>query len=118
MDNNFNISRPASTKEVLEAITADIRKYNSKINEVKTEAESIKHGGKLQDLQRLQDLQETIFIHNLETRQMECKKFLADKSKEVEKLRQKFKHKKSAAEPAIEKFRDKVSNFEKIYNRS
>ena len=30
MDNHFNISRPSSTKEVLEAISADMRRYKSK----------------------------------------------------------------------------------------
>ena len=45
MDNNFNISRPSSTKEVLEEISADMRRYKSKIDSVKSEAELIKRGG-------------------------------------------------------------------------
>ncbi len=104
MDNN--ISRPSSTKEVLDAITADMRRYKSKIDDVKAEAESNKRGGKLKEIRRPQDLQETIFMRGVGSRQAEREKFLADKSKEVEELRQEVKRKKSAAELAIENFRD------------
>ena len=104
MDNNFNISRPSSTKEVLDAITANMRRYKSKIDEVKAESELSKCGGKLQKLQRPQDLQETIFFHGVRTQQAEREKFLANKLREVEELRQEVKQKKSEAEPAIEKF--------------
>ena len=108
MDNNFNISRPSSTKEVLEEISSDMRRYNSKIDAVKAETELNKRGGKLEGLQRPQDLQETVFMHGIGTQQAERKKFLADKSKEVEELRQEIKQKKSAAELAIEKFCDEL----------
>lgn len=108
MDNNFNISRPSSTKEVLDAITLDMRRYKSKIDDVKAEAESSKRVSKLRELQRPQDLQETIFMRGVGTRQTEREKFLADKSKEVEELRQEVKQKKSAAELMIEKFRDEL----------
>lgn len=104
MDNN--ISRPSSTKEVLDAITADMRRYKAKIDDVKVEAESNKRGGKLKEIRRPQDLQETIFMRGVGTRQAEREKFLADKSKEVEELRQEVKRKKTAAELAIENFRD------------
>lgn len=106
MDNN--ISRPSSTKEVLDAITADMRRYKSKIDDVKAEAESIKRISKLRELQRPQDLQETIFMGDVGTRQMERKKFLENKSKEVEELRQEVKQKKSAAELAMKNFRDEL----------
>lgn len=106
MDNSFNISRPSSTKEVLDATAADMRRYKSKIDDVKAEAEMIKRSGTLPELQRPQDLQETVFMRSVGTRQTECEKFLADKSREVEKLRQKVKQKKLAAEQAIEIFRD------------
>lgn len=108
VDNDFNVRRPSSTKEVLEATTADARRYKSKIDDVKSKAESIKRGGKLRELQRPQDLQETVFLRGVGTLQAEREKFLADKSNEVEKLRQEVKRKKSAAEPAIEKFRDEL----------
>lgn len=108
MDNNFNISRSSSTKEVLDAITADMRRYKSKIDDVKVEVELIKRGGKLRELQHPQDLQETNFMHDVGTQQEERKKFLANKSKEVEELRQEVKQKKSALELAIEKFRDEL----------
>ena len=108
MDNDFDVSRPSSTIEVLNAITADTRRYKSKIDGVKSDAESIKRGGKLQELQRPQDLQETIFMRGVGTLQTDREKFLADKSKEVKKLRQDVKQKKSAAELAIEKFRDEL----------
>lgn len=108
MDNNFNISRPSSTKEVLEEISADMRRYKSKIDSVKSEAELIKRGGKLPELQRPQDLQETIFMHGVRTQQTKREKFLADKLREVEELRQEIKQKKSAAELAIEKFCDEL----------
>ena len=108
MDNNFNISRPSSTKEVLDATAADMRRYKSKIDDVKSEVELNKRGGKLSELQRPQDLQETVFMHGVGTRQTEREKFLADKSKEVEKLRQEVKQKKSAAELMIEKFCDEL----------
>ena len=108
MDNNFNISRPSSTKEVLEEISADMRRYKSKIDDVKAEVESNKCGGKLEELQRPQDLQETILMHGVGTRQTEREKFLVDKLKEVEKLRQEVKQKKSATERAIEKFYDEL----------
>ena len=108
MDNDFNVSCPSSTKEVLDAIKADTQLYESKIDGVKSEAESIKRGGKLPELQRPQDLQETVIMHGIGTQQAELKKFLADKSKEVEELRQEIKQKKSAAELAIEKFCDEL----------
>lgn len=108
MDNNFNVSRPSSTKEVLEEISADMRRYKSKIDDVKAEVELSKCGGKLRELQRPQDLQETVFLRGVGTLQAEREKFLADKSNEVEKLRQEVKRKKSAAESAIEKFRDEL----------
>lgn len=108
MDGNFNISRPSSTKEVLEAITADTRRYKSKIDDVKAEVELSKCGCKLRELQRPQDLQETVFMHGVRTQQTEREKFLADKSKEVEELRQKVKREKSEMEQAIEKFRDEL----------
>ena len=104
MDNNFNISRPSSTKEVLEEISADMRRYKAKIDDVKAETELNKCGGKLSELQRPQDLQETIFMHGVRTQQTEREKFLANKSKEVEGLRQKVKREKSEMEQAIEKF--------------
>ena len=108
MDKSFNISRPSSTKEVLDATVADMQRYKSKIDDVKAEAELSKRGGKLEGLQRPQDLQETVFMHGIGTQQAERKKFLADKSKEVEELRQEIKQKKSAAELAIEKFCDEL----------
>ena len=108
MDNDFDISRPSSTIEVSDAITADIRRYRSKIGGVKADAESIKRGGKLQELQRSQDLQETIFMRGVGTLQTDREKFLADKSMEVETLRREVKQKKSAAELAIEKFCDEL----------
>ncbi len=41
MDNNFNIIRPSSTKEILEEISADMRRYKSKLDDVKAETELI-----------------------------------------------------------------------------
>lgn len=108
VNNDFNVSRPSSTKEVLKAIKADTQLYESKIDGVKSEAELNKRGGKLSELQRPQDLQETVFMHGVGTRQTEREKFLADKSKEFEKLRQEVKQKKSAAELMIEKFCDEL----------
>lgn len=108
MDNSFNISRPSSTKEVLDAISDDMQRYNSKIGDVKAEAELSKRGGKLEELQYLQDLQETFFMHDVGTEQAEREKFLANKLREVEELRQEVKQKKSAAELAIEKFCDEL----------
>ena len=108
MDNNFNISRPSSTKEVLEEISADMRRYKSKIDDVKAEVELSKRGGKLGGLQRPQDLQETVFMHGVGTQQAKREKFLANKLKEVEELRQEVKQKKSATELAIEQFCDKL----------
>lgn len=49
-----------------------------------------------------------VLLGGIGNRQAEREKFLADKSKEVEKLRQEVKRKKLAAEAATEKFRDEL----------
>lgn len=108
MDNNFNISRPSSTKEIFDATVADMWKYKSKIDDVKTEAKLNERGGKLREIQHPQDLQETIFIFDIGTRQKERENFLAGKSKEVEKFWQEVKKKKSMTELMIEKFHDEL----------
>ena len=108
MDNNFNISRPSSTKEVLDATAADMQQYQSKIDDIKAEVKLNKCGGKLSEIQRFQDLQDTNFMSEIGNKQTERENFLANKSKEVENFRQEVKLKKSSVELAIEKFRDKL----------
>ena len=108
MDNNSDISRPSSTKEVFDAIAVDMRRYKSKIDDVKAEAKSNGRVRKLREIQHQQDLQEINFMRDIGNQQKEREDFLADKSKEVEKFRQEVKQKKSRTELMIEKFHDEL----------
>ena len=98
----------ANTRDVLDAILDDTRRYKSKLDQVKAEAEPSCRNGTLREIQKPKDLQETIFMRGISTKQTEKKTFISNKVAETERLRQEVKHKKSATERAIKDFADEL----------
>ena len=98
----------ANTRDVLDAILEDARRYKSKLDWAKAEAEPSRRNGTLREVQRPNDFQDTIFMRGISTKQAEKKTFISNKVAETERLRQEVKHKKSATERAIKELADEL----------
>ena len=104
-----NLSRPNSTREVLDSILRRGNEYKSAIENVKSESKRIERGGFLREVSRPKNFPtETEFMHKVSRQQSEREKFLSDKRAETENLRQQVKREKSATERDIKIFCDKL----------
>ncbi len=98
----------ANTRDVLDAILEDTRRYKSKLDWEKNDAEPSRRNGTLREIQRPKDLQDTIFMCGISTKQADKKIFISNKVEETERLRQEVKRKKSATARAIKEFADEL----------
>lgn len=98
----------ANTRDVLDAILDDARRYKSKLDWAKAEADPSRRVEILREIQRPKDLEDTIFMRGISTKQAEKKTFISNKIAETERLRQEVKRKKSATERAIKEFADEL----------
>ena len=98
----------ANTRDVLDAILEDTRRYKSKLDWEKNEAEPSRRNGTLREVQRPKGSEDTIFMRGISTKQAEKKNFISNKVAETERLRQEVKRKKSATERAIKELADEL----------
>ena len=103
------MNKVTDTKDVLDAIKVAKVLIESQIDNVKIEAERIRRGGIIRELNRLSNLPpETNFMRDVSTKQSERKNFLSYKRAETERLCQDVKRQKSSTEREIERLANEL----------
>ena len=81
-----NLSRPNSTRDVLDSILRRGNEYKSAIENVKSESKRIERGGILREVSRPKNFPtETDFMHKVSRQQSERENFLSDKRAATER---------------------------------
>lgn len=112
-----NLTRPNSTREVLDSILQRGREYKSAIETVNFDAKLNERGGILRDVPRPKTFPtETEFMQEVSRQQSERRNFLAGKRAETENLRRQVKREKSAAERDIKIFCDELKGERRCTN--